>query len=1117
MMMKILLRFLFVMSLLMVSARGYAQDAPVSLRAENMPLEQVFTEIEKQTNVKFFYRSENVAGKTASVNVAGIPLKTVLKSVLTPHKLKYSLMENSLIVIEPEIGKAAADGAGAVITETVTDPSGQPLAGAAIAEKGTTNGAVSDAAGKFSLKVAKGARVVVSYLGYLPQEFVLGNQRELKIALEEDNKALDEVVVVGYGMVSRKNLTTAISKVSPANIAKAANSNMSQLLLGQAAGLQATVSSAQPGGNVNISIRGAGTPIYIVDGVMVPSGSLEPGTSNMYTPASIDRAGLAGLNPQDIESIEVLKDASASIYGIGAANGVILITTKKGKEGRLKVSYEGNVSTVRNYSFPEALDAQQYMTNVNLFNKELYLFNNRLAPYGPNTYTSGWSPVFSSKEISEAQTTDWKDYVLRNGSISNHTLTVNGGTKSINYYVSGNYFNQVGQMVNSNMERYALKSTFGAQLASFIKLSVGMNVYYNTYLNSTVGANGGNNGGGIAGALRAARIYPSNLPVRDEDGEYTVHAKSFAPNPVSLGEIDDVTNSNGSYLNFSTDVDIIKNMLSARLLYGNNLEQSNRSVYIPSYVWFYQKYSSRGNLVEDKRMNQTMEATLMFNKKFFDAVNMDVLLGAGRYLNHSNGMTQAYDGQQYDAIGNDNISSATGAFYPYSYRYDDEKRSQFFRANFDVLDRYVVAGTLRRDGTDKFFPGKKYAWFPAVSLAWKISNEAFLRDVTWINLLKVRASYGQTGSDNLGTLLYGSYGPGSIYVIFNNGTSKYMPIVEKGMDYPDVTWQKTTMRNVGLDFYLFNDRLSGSFDLFRNDITDLLGDATTQGLSMFSTYPINGGHTRREGWDASIQSKNIVGQDFSWTTVVTLSKYKYWWMERFPNYDYKPYESRGKETVNTWYYYETNGIVNADKSNMPSSQPVAAQMPGYPVIVDKNGDGSITYEDIVLQDNTPTLYWGLGNTFKYRDFDLNIFLYSQLGVWKYNDALDWAYANAMATQGSNANHYIQRVWNSQTNPNGTLPGIAADLAPVSLPEGVGTDIRMQDASFVRVRNITLGYTVGGAKLGVVGKAISSFRVYFDAQNPLTFTRFEGYDPETKAGVGELPNARIYSVGINLSF
>lgn len=1110
-----------ILTILSFSVTASAQRLSISVN--NAKVEQVLSSITQQTGLSVAYSKQIVnLDRRVSINLSEVEVNKVLDKLIEGTNLSYEVKDGKIYLFDkakgftnPEVSQQNTRK----ITGEVNDLLG-PIIGANVVEKGTNNGAITNVDGKFTINVSENAVLLISYIGYLSQEITIGNSNNLTVTLQENSQALEEVVVVGYGTTTRKNLTTAISTVKPDNISKAANSNTNQLLLGQAAGLQATVSSAQPGGNVSVSIRGAGTPIYVVDGVVMPSGALEPGTGNLHTPASVDRAGLAGLNPEDIESIEVLKDASAAIYGIGAADGVILITTKRGKEGPLKINYEGSVSSVRNYDYPEPLDAQQYMNYTNIFAKENYLYNNKLAPYGPTEYSGGWSPVYTDQEIAQAQTTHWKDLVLRDGNINNHTLTLSGGSKNIDYYVSGNYFNQKGQMINSDMERFSLKSTIGAKLASFLKLSVGMNLNYNNYTNSAVGANDGGTGNSIAGALASAILYPPNLPIKDELGRYS----SFrtANNPVGLSEIDDKTKTYGTYVNFAVDVDIIKNMLSAKLLYGNNLENARRNTYIPSTIYFFQMYSPRGNMAENHIMNQTMEATLMLKKEFFNIVNMDAVIGIGRYLNHADGMNISYQGGQYDAIANDNISSVTGSFLPGSYRRDDEKRSQFLRANFDVLDRYVISGTLRRDGTDKFFPDKKYAWFPSVSLAWKISNESFLKDVSWINLLKLRASYGTTGSDNLGTRLYGTFGPYANFVIFNNNSTRYMPFEKKGLDYPNVTWQKTVMKNIGLDFYLFKDRLSGSFDLFSNDITNMLGTANSAGLSMFGTYPLNGAEMRRQGWDATLQSKNVIDKDFSWSTMLTLSKYKSEWIERMPNYAYNLYEKQGRVTTNAWYYYKTNGIINADKSNMPATQPASAQTPGYPILVDKDGDGEITVADVELTDNTPKLYLGLGNTFKYKNLDLSIFIYSKVGVYKYNYALDWADASSLVTQSGNTNVYTDRLWNSQTNPNGTLPGIAPVLESVTLPGGAGTDMRFQDASFVRVRNITLGYNFKGSALGEAGKVINTIRIYLDVQNPFTFTRFEGFDPEVNIGFGgsskgELPQARIYSAGINLSF
>ena len=531
-----------------------------------------------------------------------------------------------------------AAGQAIAIKGTVVDSEGEPIIGAGIIEKNNnTNGAISSTDGTFIITVRPGALLLISSIGYEDAEVPAA--QGMVITLDEDVSVLNESVVVGYGTVSVKNLTTSIAKVKPDKIVKASSSNMAQLMMGRAAGLQATVASAQPGGQVNMSIRGAGTPIYIVDGVMVPDGSMDGGSGGITTvvPAGVNRSGLAGLNPEDIESIEILKDAAASIYGIGAANGVIMITTKKGKEGTPVVTYDGSQSIVTNYKYLDVLDAQQYMGLVNVFSKEQYLYNNKMAPYGPNAYDNGWTPNYTDSQIASAQTTDWKNLVLRKGSIANHNVTISGGTKAVNYYLSGNYFNQKGSVSNSGMERFALRSNVSYQMFSFLKLTSVINVNRNSYANSTVGGTGYGRGEEAMGALSAALSYPPMIPVKDDNGEYSTFLQ--VPNAVGMEDISDQTKTSGTYLNFSADIDIIKNMLKARLLYGNNLEATRRAVYIPSTVFFDNKRQSRGSLGIDNRQNQTMEATLSFTKQFGNILNVDAVIGMGRYLNDYDGLT----------------------------------------------------------------------------------------------------------------------------------------------------------------------------------------------------------------------------------------------------------------------------------------------------------------------------------------------------------------------------------------------------------------------------------------------------------------------------------------------
>lgn len=1121
--MKLSIFLLFVTIFNVFGSKTYSQNARLNLDMKDVPIRTVLSAIEGQSEFFFLYSSKMIdINQKVDINVADKKITEVLDELLANTEIKYAVRDRQILLVNEEAETSLALQQKRV-TGTVVDKDQQPVPGANVVVKGTQIGAITEADGKFTLDVpASGGTLVISFIGYTSQEVEIGNNTVVNVTLQTESLSLDEVVVVGYGTVLKKNITTSVSKVTVDDVPKASSSNMTQLLMGRASGLQATVASAQPGGNVDISIRGAGDPIYVVDGVVMPSGSLEGGSGGSMTvvPSNVNRGGLAGLNPEDIESVEILKDASASIYGIGASRGVILVTTKKGKEGPVRISYDGSYSVVKNYKYLDVLDAQQYMGLVNVFSKEQYLYTNNLAPYGPTTYASGWTAPFDNATISNALTTDWKNMVLRNGSISNHNIVINGGTKVVNYYVSGNYFAQTGSVSNSSMERFAIRSNIGVQLNSFIKLTSVINVNRNNYNNGAVGGTSNGRGAQAAGSLTAALTYPPQIPLKDANGLYSLFLN--VPNAVAMENLRDRTATNGVYMNFSADFTIIKNMLSAKILFGDNFENTRRSTFIPSDVYFDQMYKSRGNLGTDGRENQTLEATVMFNKKFGTFLNFDAVVGVGKYLNKANGINVSYDGQ-HDAIANDNLGSITGVISPGSSISLDEKRSQFGRFNFDILDRYVISSTIRRDGTDKFFPDKKYAIFPSISTAWKMSNESFMKGIAWINLLKLRASYGETGSDNLGSRLYGTYGPYGNQVMFSVNSVKYIPIIANGLDYPDVSWEKTTMKNIGLDFSIFRDRISGSFDVFQNDITDMLSNASTSGLSMFGSFPINGGHMRRQGWDANLNTKNIQGTSLTWSSILNLSRYNSLWIERIPNYTYNTYEIQGVVPSNTRYFYETSGLINADKSNMPASQPAAAQKPGYPIIVDQNGDDAITIDDIKHTNEVPDIYLGFGNTVTYKNFDLDIFMYSQLGIMKTNYAWSWASPTDLANQNGNQNTYSYNIWNSQTNTNGTFPGISYNLASVSLPGGVGTNIGRQDASYLRVRNITLGYNLKSNVLGVVGKYISNLRIYVDAQNPLTFTKFEGFDPEVttgggyKGGKAEYPQTRTYTAGIKVTF
>ena len=1009
---------------------------------------------------------------------------------------------------------------GQTVTGQVLDSQREPIIGAGIVIPGKAGGAITDIDGHYSIAAKSGDVLEFSAIGYKTTQITVGASSVVDVILPEDVDLLNEAIVTGYGAVSKKNLTTAIAKVAVDEVQKTGTTNMSQLLMGRAAGLQATMTSAQPGGGVSITIRGGGTPLYVVDGMVMPAGSLEGASGGTTTvlPSSIDRSGLTGLNPDDIESIEVLKDASASIYGIAAANGVVLITTKKGKQGRVRVSYDGSYTWVTNYKYFTQLSGPEYMQQVNAWSKELYLASNRMGAYGSTAYDGGWVPRFSDSEIASASTYDWVGQILRNGHINAHNIRIQGGTENVQYYISGNFHDQLGNVQNNDYQRFTLRANLVANLTKWLKVGTTINFNKNKINNGMVGGASNGRGSQADGSLAAAMAYPSyHGPYNDDGSVFTYHT---IPNAVTMLKMTDLSTNEAVSTNFVADADILPGWLSAKAQFGYNSEYANRSSYIPSDVWFDQTFQSRGNLQDNRQAYSTLEGMLNFSHKFGPA-QVDAVVGMGRYLSWGDALGVAYYDTN-DIIQNYNIAAVTGTVSQTSSKWENEKRSQFARASVDLWDRYVIAATLRRDGTDKFFPSKKYSLFPSVSLAWKIFNEEFMKNISWINLLKLRASYGVTGNDNLGTSLYGAYSAYNYPVQFSEGGASYVPFKQDTADYPDVSWEKTIMKNIGLDFSVLGDRISGSFDYFVNDVTDRLGYANTAALSYLSTRPINGSHIQRYGWDATINTVNIQKPNLRWTSILTMSHYNAIWKERMPGYDFNNYQIRENEPVNARYFYRTEGLWGVDGT--PSTQPEGFRIPGVAIIKDLDGDGSITKADIDMVNVVPKLYLGFGNTLTWKNWDLDIFVYSQLGLNKYNYGWSWADGSALANQTGNASTMIYNVYNSETNPKGTRQGIGTAIIAKSLPENVGTDYGYEDASFVRVRNITLGYNFSSQTLKKLGNVVSGLKIYFDTQNPFTFSKYGPLDPEVNMSSGgkghsgaNYPMTRQFSLGVKLSF
>ncbi len=1000
-----------------------------------------------------------------------------------------------------------------IIKGTLRNASGQPLSGATISVKNSERSAVSSAGGEFSINASVGDILLISFVGYKAQEVTVTGTAPVSVTLQEEASSMNEVVVIGYGTTTRRDISTSVAKVDPKKIPGAANNSIPELLFGRAAGLQVNQQSAQPGGNINISIRGKGTPLIVVDGVVYPNSGLEPGNGSVEV-QGVNRGMLAGLNPGDIESVEFLKDASAAIYGVAASNGVMLITTKKGKAGKMMVTYDGNESFIKNMGYLKPLNATDYMTYYNQLSKDKYLADKNMAPFGSVAVDlSGFTPKFTDAQIQSAGAgTDWLGQVLRSGRIDNHAVALNGGSDKVVYYFSGSYFNQEGTLKGSGLTRYTGRLNVSFEMNKFLKLNASINANRNNYSNPQAGWQTGGSGTQGFNALQAALAYPSYLPVRDNNGNYTLFG--FTGNPVSLLDISDRTNFNGMLSNISLDFTILPKILTGKISYGYNSEYAVRDFYIPKTVYWGQLYRATGNIAEDRRQNQTMEATLSFKKSFGDFVKLDAVAGVGQYIDNYTGVSVEAFGM-LDAINTANIASATSFGTPTSYRGQDKYRSFFARANFDFFDRYVVALSVRRDGADKFFPDNKYQYFPSASVAWKVSNESFLRDIDVISLLKLRSSYGVTG-ERPGTAAYGGYAADNTSATFNSGSTIYIPYQVIRFDNPGLKWPVTNTLDVGFDFGFFKDRITGSFDWFTEDKTRLLSNATTPQLSIISTSPINGGRQRRTGYEFTLNTDNIRSKDFTWSTNINVTHFKAWWQERFPNDPPPPYAGV-KDPFGTIYVYKTNGILQPGQT-APAWQPATggASRPGAPIFVDQNGDKKLDNKDVVQYNGNPNIILGVGNTFRYKNIDLGIFLYGQFGAWGNDYTTLWGDPLSLLSNNQSGTDRIKDAW-STSNPTGTLPGVAFNESALGISPGI--DIRLMRRDFLRCRNITLGYTFNNASLS---KYVKSLRVYADVQNAFIITSFKTIDPEIQAasikgGPAPYPMARTYSLGVKASF
>lgn len=981
----------------------------------------------------------------------------------------------------------------------IKGPDGLPVIAANISQKGTNNATITDLNGNFTLNVTGRQPVlVISYIGYVTTEVNVSGRAFVEVVLQEDVAALDEVVVVGYGTMRKKDVTGAVSSVRSGEITKNATSNVMQAIAGKMSGVQVVQNSGTPGGDVSILIRGVGTindasPLYVIDGVPVSG-------------------GMWYLNPNDVESIDVLKDASATaIYGSRGANGVVMVTTKQAQEGHTEINFDYSYGIQHSAKTYKMLDASQYAA----------LHNEMRTNAGPEY---SLNPAFADPESLGAGT-DWMDAIFRTAPMQKVNLSMLGGNQKISHATSLGYYTQDGIMKNSSYNRLSLQSNISSKLASNITVRANVNLSAEnrrTQPVSTVIQN-------------AMRILPS-IPIYDDNGEYagpTGNAEwnGNALNPVAIINEQNYRMKGFRMLsNISLEWEIIKG-LKFKTTGGAELGYDYNNSYIPKYKW---------GMNESKNTMQTVTSAYEQLYLWDNTLNYDKAFGKHRINAMIGTSYQEYKKESVSAAGSgraselttelDNATKATDVGGN-SYRW--ALMSYMARLHYSYDDRYLLTATFRADGSSKFGKDNRFGYFPSFAAAWNIGNEAFMQSVKPVSLLKLRAGYGQTGNQNIGAYAFadklsvnGVYNFGSQRGFESNLVNLIYPYL---LSNPSVKWESVEQYNVGLDIGFLQNRIVANLDFYVKNTRDMLTKKPvpqTSGTSLEQADwpPVNIGKVLNRGFEFTVNTKNFVGE-FKWETSLNMS------------FNHNEVVSIGGpeilngvsliregQPINSFYGYELGGIYQTldevftgpvmenrapDKA---SHSPYKNTSPGDMWFVDVDGNGEINDLDrTVIGNPSPDCIFGFNNTFSYENFDLSIFFQGALGNQVWN--------------GVRASHESMNSTYNQLAT--TLERWTGEGSSYSMPRAIYADPNnnsrastrwLEDGAYAKLKNLTFGYTL--PEKWIRKAKMKALRLYVSLDNLCTITNYSGLDPE--AGLsgldyGVYPSARTYMFGVSVKF
>lgn len=1027
------------------------------------------------------------------------------------------------------------------ITGTITAAENQSvISGVSVVQKGSRNGTVTDNNGNYSLRVSPGATLVFTSTGFNAREVAVGNKSVIDIELEATSKTLNEVVVVGYGTQRKKDLTGSIVNLSAKDLTLAPSASFDQMMQGKVPGTQIVQTSGAPGGNVNVIIRGissitgGNSPLYVIDGFAIGTGGGGSDLSNFsassYSAAGISSSSsanrinpLSNINPADIESIQILKDASATaIYGSRGANGVVIITTKRGKQGS-KANITLDVATgLQELSGKlELLSPREYAEFVanGRDNAWVYAGGNINDPNNLRSTATRVKPGFRNPNSLPETGTDWQDLIFRKAMVQNYQLAVSGGSKDVKYYVSGNYFDQDGIIIGSNFKKYALRTNLDARISEKIKFGSSFSSSYS--YGDFARAEGHLQ---YRGLIAVALASDPTIPVYDSTGnlysEFADPTGIPVEHPLLVAqEFLDKRNVTNIFTNNYLEYELSKGLVF-KTSFGVNYSNSETRLWKSSKIGLATSRTgaATAGLSKIRSLNYLNENTLNF-RRVIDKHEIDALAGFTVQKN-SDDVAEAgasdfpTDEITYLAAGN--ITSGT------NYKSEWSMLSRFARINYVFAGKYLFTGTIRQDGSSRFGANNKWGTFPSLSLGYRLSDEDFMKNVKFLSNLKLRASYGIAGNNLISN--YASQGLLSITRNISNG-QVVSGITPSSLSNENLTWEQSVQTNFGVDLSLFNDRVNFTADVYRSHKKNLLLNVSLPAASGFGNSIQNIGELENKGIEFLVNTENVRSKAFNWTTSFNISANKNKILALNGNavkITNSPYQvSQVGLPISSFYLLNVTGVFMTAEEISKSPLQSPKVVPGDFKFEDVNNDGVITPADRKIVGNPwPDCTWGFDNKLTYKAFTLSVSINGTEGNEVYFQGGETNLNNAGV---QNQLKIISQRWKSPAEPgNGMLSRAIRNDYAFTL---ASSSRYLFDGSFVKIRDINLSYLFPPNVLTKI--KVQSLSVYLDVTNAYVFTKYPGYEPEGSIGGDNLarsgveyfayPNPRVFTVGARLSF